>query len=339
MAITKESIANVSLDDFISTVRGIYDTQDAKRSSWDIWLHANNHAAAIGEEARKYEPGEKLLQEIADFSMWLFTLVGKIIATYGAPINSHGIEETTIRIDNEFSDLVWNKYPRMCPVCFWRRTKEGMKISSKDFNRPCDCLLYPVESRDQSEDEKRDHIKKLHIKKLHKYAKEHYSDKPPSVDLWQGMFYDIYRSNLRHLRLQDIAFHLLEEVGEVSNAMSRMYTYGKDKFKPGEPSWHRIYLENEIADVASWLFTLVNSLELIPRIASTFQKYVFGSTVMRDDQITLSGIIWGRYGANVLNKLYCPHCKSSPICECPIILVSTDELLTQAKNYVTDVLY
>jgi len=333
MEITQDNIGELPIDNFVEVVAGIYREQDKNRSIWDIWLHATHHAASIGEEARKYKPGTKLLVEIADFAMWLFTFVGKIKRPIGLEIDRHGIEASAIHTDNEkdFSDLIWYKYPKLCPVCFWRRYNDGIKMPS-DLSQPCDCLLYPIESRDQSEE-------RAHLKRLQEYAKQHYKDKPNSVDEWQKMFQDIYLANLRHLNLVDISFHLLEEVGEVSDSMARMYTYGKEDFKDGEPTWRRIGLENEIADVTSWMFALINHLELMPEIVREFQKFMFKSIVMRDTPpITLSGIIWSRYGDENRRSLYCPHICKKQVCECPILLVKDKDSLAKMKTYMIDVL-
>lgn len=332
MKITKDNIGKISLDEFVDAVSGIYSKQDEKRSIWDIWFHATHHAASIGEEIRKQQPGDELLKAVADFSMWLFTFVGKIKHDIGVPLDkTERPEESAIRIKWGFSGLIWNKYPNMCPVCFWRRIKNGMNTSDTSFSALCDCLLHEVESRDQTQT-------KEHIKKLRKYSETADGNKPTSVDEWQKMFVNIYEANLRHLNLTDIAFHLLEEVGEVSNAMVRMYTYTKDEFKSGEPSWRLIYLENEIADVTSWLFTLVNKLQLVETIAKEHQRYMFKQEVLPSIQYTLSGIIWNRYGSDDRQCLYCPHQCKLPKCECPIYLVRTPARLTKLKNHAVDVL-
>ena len=328
--ITKGSIGSLPLEEFVSQVRGIYEEKDDARSIWDVWLHANHHASAIGEEARKYQPGDKLFVEIADFAMWLFTLLAKITGPFEAPVDSQRIQESTVRIKVHFPEIVWNKYPGMCPVCFWRRYEAGMDMSAAGFDEPCDCLLHSVETRKQRK-------KRIHTKLLRKYAGQHHDDKPASVDQWQKMFGKIYESNLRHLTLSDIAFHLLEEVGEVSYAMSQMYTYRKD-FKSREPSWRQIWLEEEIADVTSWLFTLVDSLKLMPRIARAFQKYLAKKQVLREEKITLSGIIWRRYGSDDLRKLYCPHCNNTTKCECAIQLISKNADFAKLRDYAIDVL-
>jgi len=325
MRITKDSIGGMVLDDFVTAVAGVYSLQDKKRSIWDVWLHTVHHAASIGEEARKYKPGEKLLVEIADFSMWLFTFVGKIHRPIGSTVEGQGIEESTIGTNMSFSDLVWNKYPGICPVCFGRRINDGIKLT-----RPCDCFISPVETRDQSQP-------RPHIEKLREYAGQPDCHKPISVDQWQQMFQYIYEANLRHLSLTDIAFHLLEEVGEVSNAMVRMYTYNVQKLQElqkGDPVWQQISLENEIADVCSWLFTLVNHLQSIVDIAREYQRFVFGTIVLQETKITLSGIIWRRYGSDPQESLYCPHTCKKTICECPIVLVSDKESLALLKTLV-----
>ncbi len=320
MKITRGKVGHLPLDEFLTAVAGIYSKQDESRSVYDVWLHATHHAASIGEEVRKFKPGEKLFQEIADFAMWLFTFVGKTNIPLGPASNPHGIEESTIRVRNEikFSDIIWNKYPRLCPVCFWRRFQETGRIEDVHADS-CDCLIHKVETRSKAREKKQ-------LNKLEEYASMHSVEKPPTVDEWQKMFNDIYEANLEHIDLEDIAFHLLEEVGEVSDAIVRSYTYVGGELKGHAPYWRRRFLESEIADVASWVFTLVNHLELVPEIAREFQKFVFGSTVFREEKITLSRIIWKRY-AWPRNSWYCPHVCELPECACPITLVNNEDTL------------
>lgn len=330
MSMSRDTIGNVPLDEFVKTVSGVYKRQDKKRSIWDVWLHANHHAAAIGEEVRKSKPGEKLLVEIADFSMWLFTFAGKIRGTYQA-VNDDtlNIEEFTIRSEMEFSDIIWNKYPKLCPVCFWNRVKIGLKPSDPAFIEACDCLVHEVEDRDQSK-------KRVHVVKLRNYAKDNLDKKPISVDDWQNMFRQIFEANLRNLKLADIAFHLLEEVGEVSDSMVRMYTFHtghKGDFKRSEPKWRQVWLEEELADVTSWLFTLVNSLRFVPEIVKDFQKYLFGTTALQmEPEFKLSRIIWNKYGNQGLTDLFCPYCGEKK-CKCSIVLVNKKEYYDKMVRY------
>jgi len=146
------------------------------------------------------------------------------------------------------------------------------------------------------------------------------------------MFEEIFRANLRHLNLTSIAFHLLEEVGEVSDAIVRMYTYTEPTFNYGEPTWRRKNLENEIADVCSWLFTLVNHLQVIPDIVKEYEMFLYQREVSTKEQIKLSSIFWGRYGDDRLERLHCPHCKQPGACQCEIVLVPYDRDLTTLQR-------
>lgn len=332
MKITRDSIGTLPLDDFVEAVAGIYAEKDIKRSIWDVWLHTVHHAASIGEEARKYKPGKKLYEEIADFSMWLFTFVGKLRGPLGSLVEYQGEAESAIRTEVAFSDLIWNKYPGMCPVCFGRRLDQGIPLSDAQLVKACDCLLHPVENRDPKRT-------RPHIDQLRLYADQcRQGHKPKPVDAWQEMFDKIFKANLRHLSLISIAFHLLEEVGEVSDAMVRMYTYTEQTFQSGEPTWQQYSLENEIADVCSWLFTLTNHLRAVPDIVKEYEIFLYQREVSRKEEIKLSSIIWGRYGDDKLERLHCPHCGAPEKCTCKIVLVPYDASVATLKSYATEVL-
>lgn len=320
MAYTGATVGSLPLDDFVQVIPGIYEEQDKMRSIWDVWLHANHHASAIGEEVRKNKPGGTLLQEIADFSMWLFTFLGKAAGDYGvARPGDVRQEESLIRVKLSYSDLLWNKYPGMCPVCYWRRSKGGDRSLEGDesFRNSCDCLLYDVESRDQGE-------KRKHVQALRGFANDHAEEKPSSVDEFQRLFASIFSPNLRHLDLDDIAFHLLEEVGEVSDAMVRTYTY-LGEVEPGEPYWRQVWLEEEVADVTSWLFALVEKLNLVRDTADEDDKWRFGNLTSSRESFRLSRIIWKRYGSDELKAFRCPFGPAQLVkCTCPIIMVPHD---------------
>jgi len=332
MEYTKENIGQVSLDELVDIIPGIYSAQDERRSIWDVWLHANHHAAAISEEVRKGETGGELLKEIADFAMWLFTTAYKLRGTIGAKNSRHETEpETIIRINHSYSDLLWNKYPAMCPVCYWRRSKgDRSKERVPGFERSCDCLLHDVEKRNQSQ-------KIQHVEALRAFSNDKRSQKRTRVDDWQKMFTDIFAANIRHSRLEDIAFHLLEEMGEVSDAIVRMYTYKNEEFIPGEPRWRQIWLEEELADVTSWLFSLVEKLDLIRRTADEYDKWRYAETIVPRGPILLSGIIWKRYGLEYLKKFYCPTCKIPEKCGCEILIVPVDKTVDQLAALVSNV--
>lgn len=325
----KNSVGKMALDEITNIVPAIYSNKDIYRSVWDIWLHATHHAAAIGEEVRKYKPGQKLLNEIADFAMWLFTFTEKIRGPFEdlkeeyLKENNIRIGEFTIRTERIFSDIIWNKYPGVCPICFWRRVNNGIK-SSAEIEKPCDCLIHDVENRDKADTEeekkKKEKNNQERVKALRKYARSRLENKPATIDGWQEMWRKLYEANLRQISLVDIGFHLLEELGEVSDAMLRMYSY-TETFD-GQPRWNQIWLEEEVADVFSWLLTLVNSLQIIPDITEQFLEHLGVSDILKlhEHKIMLSRIIWHRYGSTEHEDFRCQACNELP-CECKLLLV------------------
>lgn len=319
MPYNSKTIGETPLDDFVEVIPTIYKIPDQKRSIWDCWLHANHHASAIGEEIRKNKPGSDLLKEIAVFSMWLFTFLGK---TQGEMCTKKDgevrDEESLIRVGYQYSELLWNKYPSVCPMCFWRRTNDDSQSEDDaSFGAPCDCLIHEVESRDQSQ-------KRSHVEKLRAFARKTVDKKPSTVDEWQRMFQSIYQANLRHLTLNDIAFHLLEEMGEVSDAMVRMYTFREEELVKGEPNWRQVWLEEELADVSSWLFALVIKLDFMREIADAYDEHMLKQRdVITRLALTLSRIVWTYYGSDDIQGFFCEKC-TEKVCVCPIKLVPND---------------
>jgi len=107
--LTKDSIGQTALDTFVQIIPAIYEAHDVKRDIMDVSFHTSHHAAAIGEEVRKSKPGGKLLDEIADFAMWFFTLLGKLEGQPGEARANESPRHSLIRVGHQYSDLLWNK--------------------------------------------------------------------------------------------------------------------------------------------------------------------------------------------------------------------------------------
>jgi hypothetical protein len=134
--------------------------------------------------------------------------------------------------------------------------------------------------------------------------------------------------------LPDIALHLMEELGEVSDAMIRMYTYSEKKFVNAEPNRRQSNLEGEIADVFSWLFALVEKLDLLKQKTHGAGNQGSELTAALTVSVRLSGIIWDRYSSDALESFRCWKCKLRE-CRCQIILVPairpTEELVQKFR--------
>jgi NTP pyrophosphatase (non-canonical NTP hydrolase) len=313
MEYSLRSVGDMDLDDYVELVPQIYWRHDDNRPVWDVWCHTLHHGAGVAERIRKNLPEDKLFPEIADFALWLFTAVHKLRGEFGVPKAGETERENLIRIQSSCSDLLWHKYPRICPLCFARKLKNQDTIEN-NFE-PCDCALPQPDPR--KKDEKRQDIRALRI-----FSERNREHKPQSINRWQELFASIFALNLGRSSLNDIALHFMEELGEASDALVRMYSYLEKDFSTPEPYWRQLRLEEQLADVFSWLFSLVERINL--------QKTRQGRCP-QENKTWLSRIIWERYGCDQLHSFYCPTCKKAQ-CACPILLVPPSRSIEQLKQ-------
>ena len=315
MEYSREVAGRMQLDEYVTVIARVYEANDRHRSLWDVWCHTLHHAAAIAERARKKAPADDLFQEIADFALWLFTAVHRLESPIGEIQNRDETPlETVIRIRSGCSDLLWRRYPRFCPLCYERRTRGHRKLEkSQSFHRPCDCLL-----NDYSPQEKP--VRRAALVALRAFSEETRNSRPKGIDRWQEMFETIFRANLRHLSLVEATSHLLEELGEASDAMIRMSSYRNEDFVKGEPDYRQLRLEAQVADVFSWLFTVVTKIDSIGKAGLDHERYGSNVEAVAPRPMRLSEIIWRRYGCNDLHSFWCPFCKRAA-CTCPLLFV------------------
>jgi NTP pyrophosphatase (non-canonical NTP hydrolase) len=321
MEYSHATVGQMQLDDYVAAVPNIYSTHDQNRSIWDVWSHTLHHAASVAEMIRKGAPSDNLFKEIADFSLWLFTTVQKLSGRFGEQKSPNETPaDTFIRIESGCSDLVWHKYPRVCPSCFARTTEgDPSGKQSQEYLQPCDCLLHDADPQDENSTRQA-------LAGVRSLSEDSCGDKPKNIDEWQEMFGTVFASNLRHLSLKDVALHLMEELGEASDAMIRMYSYVQKTFVAGEPNRRQLKLETQLADVFSWLFSLVEKLNRLED-----EQRTSSAASVTAGPIRLSQIIWGRYGSDSLRSFYCPHCKDA-VCSCPIILVPPTRPVEELKK-------
>jgi len=325
------TVGQMPLNAFVDAVNRIYRDKDEKRSIWDVWMHANHHASAIAEEVRKRASWYNLRTEIADFAMWFLTAVHKLEGEVGVPKPGDGERESLIRIGHNYSDLLWNKFPGCCPVCYWRRSGGDREKERKPgFCNPCDCLHHEIEKLQEAD-------RRKHAKALRSFSKSNRELQPQGIDEWQRMFANIFSASLRQFSLTDIAFHLLEEMGQVSDALVRTYTYKEDEWVQAEPSWRQIFLEDELANASSRLFALVEKLDTL-RQSPTEDRSTSGLMIdLGETPLKLSRIIWERYGSDDLGDFICPFDRAKT-CGCPIIFVPPDRTVMDLRDIIGDVL-
>lgn len=319
MEYSRSTVGTLQLDQYAAIVPLIYGKHDAMRSIWDIWCHASHHAAAIAEEIRKGADVNAILAEIADFFLWVLTAINKLYGDLGKQRSSETPQEAVIRISSKTSDLLWNKYPGICPSCFWYKTHKGTRFP-EDLLGPCDCQ---TRQGNRLSSNQRRHDTRLRAKALREFAIKMAGHKPISIDGWQAMFGRVFRPSLSNLTLVEVVLHLLEEVGEVANALIRMYSYTTKDLVAGELLQRQIRLEDEFADTLSWLFALVEKLGMMnENIQETAVQQ------RNEDRLLLSRILWEKYGSDELRSFYCRHCNKI-VCDCPIVLISSAPLVTE----------
>lgn len=333
------TVGQMKLDTIVDAVSAIYANNDSRRSLWDVWCHALHHCAAVAEEVRKQTLPEandvKLRQEIADFSLWFFTMLARLKGPIGSPKQSDEVpQDWVVRITVNLDDLMWNRYPGVCPWCYCAtHADDSLEIDAQSFRQSCTCDALNIAAR------KKDRIE-LHAraKRTRRLAAANKLRRPLYFDDWQSLVASLYTERLKRASLSEIALHLLEEMGEVSDGLIRMYAYRTDEVIEDEIGIRQLRLEDELADVLSWLLGLVDRLGLQDQKRST--EYTSESPrELPESRMLLSQILWARYGSNEKGSFWCRYCQKV-VCECPIVLLQrkeqVQELLVKLSGPASD---
>lgn len=316
-----------------------------KRSVLDVWLHVVAHVARLAESVRR-EMSARIIADLAATVFWLFSFVSKCQ-------NSLVPDDRVFRIALPPSSLIWNKYPGTCPACFdfwiteqilnlgavppseltavFQRERAAVLFqlesaaASNTVPRPCTCL-----SRIAITEQRHEHYRvledDLHDLRLH-YARQSVVRQRglTSVPDIEAMFSKLFENSYVLLSLEAVAFHLLEEVGEVTEALKACYTYERTQAPWSEQAARRrvLKLEEEIADVFSWAFAVVlkikkSRFEEVEKYLNEFPDRVISGFEFTK-RITLADIVWTKYGITadkqVSDRLLCPGCHKRP-CGC-----------------------
>jgi NTP pyrophosphatase (non-canonical NTP hydrolase) len=315
MEYSRTVAGQLQLDDYVEIAHRIYSENDKYRSIWDIWAHTLHHAAGIAEAIRKSEPAPDLFDEIADCSLWLLTAIYRMSKKIAEP-DGHDNEppETLIRIKSSCSNLLWQRYPAVCHLCYLRRTEGDRKKENASTFLVCDCLVHPSDAPYSKE------TKRRALAALRKFGQEMLSNKPKTIDEWQEMFGRVFASNIDRLSLTDFALHFLEELGEVSDAMIRIYSYKEGGFTAEEATERQFRLEAQLADSFSRLFAIVGKINRVAEKGSESYRELFKQLSTCTEPIRLSAILWRRYGRDDWNSFWCRFCGQMP-CKCNLIFV------------------
>lgn len=229
------------------------------------------NTAKLSSDIRKRNFG-LAFQHISHITCWLLCFVERCQRAKLIDKDDSFYTKKTI------SDMVWLKYPGICPYC---------------GTNNCSCA-YPGRV------EKKDGSLKKSVKRI---------NRPRTLDEWGVMFEEIYGGMHAIAPIEELAFHMFEETGEVANQIVRITEIINGKTKAEK----RQDLYYELADVFSWVCSVVNKLNktyFIPMVSHLEQRSGFPRGLGPE---TLSQIIWSEYGSS--DGIHCPHCKSRP-CAC-----------------------
>ena len=320
-----------SIEEYAEVISNIWP-QDKERPIWLVWIHVLSHATVVCEEVRKNR-WHKVAKELAEVVVWWLTFVRRV--TQEPPKNATEAVKIVPYVNSTPSDILWNKYPGVCPVCFGRwvqancqPTEDVSRLISEKLREinaffrkspQCTCLAAKedVEERD-------DEFKKFTRKCVLEYARKmRQRRRPQSLKGMAEMLYSIFANNIEVLSVEEIAFHLLEEVGEVSKSLASLFM---QDIQDGDIEIQQFMAERqekvrdfaeEIADAFSWAVSLLAKIHRFLECAAEFAaeyKTVEGMPELvrgnLDRTRNIVDLIWTIYGKG--SMLVCEVCKDFP---------------------------
>lgn len=321
--VTGKNYKTASLEVYQSEVEAIWGRYITERPALLTWLHVVDHASAACEGVRKRE-WNIVLEEVGTVLVWWLAFIAKLNALQRQLQDN----ESTFSLPFSPSEIIWTKYPQVCPVEFGLHVKsnQGKKRIEQlwldVYDRPCGCLARKKEVEHRSPAEK-EFAKEC----LWKVARAFSDRRPRAICRMEEMLRRFFSPQAYVLSVDEIAFHFMEEVGEVSVAIvnaSKSKALRKPKVDSGlikeERKQAMRSLVEELADVFSWAVTLVNKVRLE---FSSFEKYFMKSRNKNKDdlrlklrellgqeakRINLGDILWKKYGDETQNHLRCSAC-------------------------------
>jgi NTP pyrophosphatase (non-canonical NTP hydrolase) len=318
-----------SIEDYAEVIESIWP-RDRDRPIWLVWMHVMSHATEVCEEVRKNR-WHKVARELGEVVVWWLTFARRV--TQEPAKNSSDAVKLVPYINTTPSDIVWFKFPGVCPVCLGRwihahcQPTEAVPllISQKmreinaffKANPHCTCLAASkeVEYRDEN-------FKKFTKQCVHEYARRTRArKKPASMRGMAEMLNTIFANNIEVLSVQEIAFHLLEEVGEVSKSLASLFMQeiNGDETESflKERQEKALDFAEEIADAFSWSVSLLAKiyrfLECAAEFAAEYKTVEGMPELVRGNMERIRNIvdlIWTMYGKG--SMLVCEECREYP---------------------------
>lgn len=288
--LTFEQKNTYSLDEWYAEFARIQGITNTQRTPSDIWLLLMEDASKVAESIRKQKYADTLEPLAHVFNLtcsiaWRFT--------------RDDMREAKITIP--LSRIIWNKYPAHCPYC----------------GKPkCICPV-EMEYLEKLTDEEKEE-RAIEIAEFLSTERSRTEKIPDTLDGFTDMFNKIFSGSHYVKHIEDIAFHFLEEVGEVSSCLRdlRDMHEKKELHKVDE---YRNNFEDEIADIFSWTTSILLKLNYILGAGKKFHEIYHENKNAKDVEQTvnllLSDFTWRAYQTPDGKKLWCPLCLGKT-CSC-----------------------
>jgi NTP pyrophosphatase (non-canonical NTP hydrolase) len=251
----KRNLKLLNLDEWVEMFARVKIGSWEDLDSASVWLRfVENATTSIAELVRR-EQHHELIKSLGYAFGWLCCFV---------KFYSKKHPKESFQFISPLSEMTWRKYPGVCYRCTHKFTKE--EIGKKDY-LACVCLATPqISVREKS-------LREKYLKSVRKTK-----HMPSTLDEWARMIRAIYGPNHRELGLSAICLHFLEEVGEVAKGLRALRELG-----PLEDMKKRrakiIELEEEIADVFSWILGLLNKLDQILENSREYYKTIVSANL------------------------------------------------------------
>ena len=279
-----------SIDEWVNEFAEIYGLVDIQRTPSDIWLLLMEDASKVAKNIRKEQYAESL-NALAHVFCWTCAIVWRFMQP----------DLAESRTKTPLSIMIWNKYPIKSPDC---------------GKEKCICPI----RRDELENLPKKKKKELETKIEKELAidRARHEKIPRTLDEFTDMFNTIYSGAHYPTPIENIAFHFMEEVGEVSSCIRdlREMSHTKQVRKASKLIKN---LEREIADIVSWTISLLLKIDYILGAGNKFHQiyHLNKKRIIRKQtaNLHLSDIIWNAFQTPDGKSLQCPVCGERP-CKC-----------------------
>lgn len=279
-----------TLDEWLEQVWRLYGHNDRIRAVSSIWSSLGIYVSNIAEGLRKAHYDE-VFEGLAHTFVWLTSFVAKCTKDTALP--------SIYRLDEErLSDIIALKFPNRCSHC---------------YASPCACSS--MRSQLEAMSDKKGAPEGVMLTRRVAFQNS-CGYRNWAIDQWIQMFQDIFENSYMPLPLENIGFHLAEEVGEVAHAIRALsHLEGReDDAAQQEIEEQKLELKKEIADCMSWIAAVFLRTRAILLSAPGEAGYI---TILNPPEF--STILRKRFAPQ--GRFGCPRCEHNNRCTCEIAIV------------------